>query len=533
MTSQRRTPPPPRGAQQRIDRKRRERRQHKPNPVASIPSPPGGCRRWLMGGGAVAVLLLLVGSLLVLNWTTQRIENITQNDPRAVPTPAVVVGDAELATDSEAAPDTADEPDARRLNPFNILLLGVDSRPDTADDTPRSDTLIVVHVDPVEQWVSMLSIPRDSMTEIPGYGTLKINTAYPLGYNDATELYGRNTTPTEGGGALAAEAVEDFLGIRIHYLAQVDFHGFERIVDTFGGLTIDIPKPLLDPEYPTENFGFERIYIPAGLQVLNGDTALRYARSRHNSSDFDRSCRQQRVLRAMLREVRARTVVEQVSLLPEVVADIEESVSTTLPIDDVGVVYALADLARSLSSDRVLQFSINPSNVQIVAEQGSDIYWNEADIQLLVQRWEAGPDGTLDRPVTLQVQNGAGVIGVASDVTINLAAEGYTLVQPSDAPRLYRQTLVIDYTGNPTVRQQLAADLGIDADQIVVASSNTNTAPPAPANADLVLIIGQDYQEEWATVDPDVAATAPPPLPASDTLPEDAPALPPDCSPDF
>lgn len=532
MTSPRRTPPPPRGAQDRINRKRQERRQRKP---AATPGTahgvPGGCRRWLIVGGAVAVLLLLVTSLLVWGWTNQRIENITQNDPRAVPTPAVVVGDAELATDSEAPPDTAAEPDARRLNPFNILLLGVDSRPDTADDTPRSDTLIVVHVDPVEQWVSMLSIPRDSMTEIPGYGTLKINTAYPLGYNDAAELYGRNTTPTEGGGALAAEAVEDFLGIRIHYIAQVDFHGFERIVDTFGGLTIDIPKPLLDPEYPTENFGFERIYIPAGLQVLNGETALRYARSRHNSSDFDRSCRQQRVLRAMLREVRARNVVEQVSLLPDVVADIEESVSTTLPIDDVGVVYALADLARSLSSDRVMQFSINPSNVQIVAEQGSDIYWNEDDIRLLVQRWQTGPDGTLDRPVTLQVQNGAGVVGLAGDVTTNLAADGYTLVQPSDAPRVYRQTLVIDYTGNPAVRQQLAADLGIDTAQILIAP--TNTAPPAPANADLVLVLGQDYQEAWATVDPDVAATAPPPLPASDTLPEDAPALPPDCSADF
>lgn len=364
-------------------------------------------------------------------------------------------------------------------------------------------------------------------------GYQKINAAYPIGYLDAEAIYGPGTAPAAGGAALAAETVERFLGIPVDYTAQVDFLGFERLIDIMGGLVIDVPKPLLDAEYPTENFGFERLYIPAGLQVFDGETALRYARSRHSDSDFDRSCRQQRVLRAMLRQARSQDVLDQAARLPDLVKNLERSVSTTLPISKLEVLYSLADFARSLNTDSIIQMSINPDNVRMNV-QGSDIYWDPYDVQRLVSRMMAGPATNDDGVVTIQVRNGAGVVGLAGQVTRMLASEGQTMLTPADAPRRYTRTTIIDYTGNVVAREQLAELLGLPQSQIRSAPDETD--PPAQNGVDLVLVVGEDYDEAWTVVRPNAPTPEPPPpaaLPVAGDAGRDLPNLPEGCSPDF
>ncbi|NJO04289.1 MAG: LCP family protein [Chloroflexaceae bacterium] len=489
----------------------------------------GGCGSIVIG--LIAVLLLVV--VIIVSFTgmaRQTLGDIEQErlqpivvDPQATTAPV------DAAAAAAAAEEQADVP-RTTLEPFNILLLGVE----TVDDpysAPRSDTLILVHVDPQEKWASMLSIPRDSVVQIPYLGQQKINVAYPYGYLNAEEIYGAGADRAAAGGTLAAETVENFLGVQVDHIAQVDFRGFERTIDIMGGLQIDIPKPVIDPEYPTENFGFERIYIPAGLQVLDGAMTLRYARSRHSSSDFDRSCRQQRVLRAMLRQAREQNLLDQVSKLPELVENLERSVSTTLPVSDLGVLYGLAELGQSLSSDRIIQMSIHPSNVRVISEQGSDIYWNPNDIRNLVARMMAGPQSTIDEEtVYIQVLNGAGERGLASQVTQHLGSQDFAMVEPGDAPRPYEFSTIIDYTGNPEERQRLADALGID--QAHVLSSPEANSPPAPYNTGLVLVLGNDYNEAW-TVLSDDAPPPPAPAPATAGPVEEVPNLPPSCSPDF
>lgn len=508
------------------------RRPNRPQPQR------GGCSFLFV---SVTALLLLLGFGAVVFTAGQTLRSMQRDDPRYQ---GPAGGGPALATTPAAGEPTARALPHTTLEPFTVLLVGVDTR-DDPDQIARSDTLIVVHVNPQEQWASMLSIPRDSMTQVPNLGQQKINTAYTYGTLYPEDLYGPGTDPATAGSALAAETVEQFLGLQIDYIAQVDFNGFVRMVDTFGGLQIDIPEPLLDAEYPTENFGFERIYVPAGLQVLDGRTALRYARSRHAGTDFDRSCRQQRVLRALLREVRSRNLLNQATLLPELVQDVQQSVITTMPISDLGVLRGLLELAQSLSSERVLQLSINPSNVQIVAERGSDIYWNERDIQLLVARLLRGPEIEVPPQVAasataaperalVQVQNGAGVQGLATRVTQKLGSQGFELIQAGDTPGYYANTLVIDYTGKPETRQRLVDMLGI-APASVQVTPGAN-APPAPANADIVLVLGQDYREEWATVTAG-ASTPLPTVPAAAPVPSveapEVPNLPPSCNPDF
>ncbi len=476
------------------------------------PAPPRAKRRsvarrsawpgWL-NGPIITVVVVVVGSILIIAVmlalrTNRALTNIQQADPRRNPT-AQSIAIARPLAGGELVPTLPPLPDALRV-PVNVLLLGVDKRP-SAEEGVRSDTLILVHLDPVEKWASMLSIPRDSVVSIPHLGYAKINAAYSYGFNNAAAVYGDGTAPDAAGAALAAETVEQFLGVKVDFTAQVDFHGFEALVDSVGGVVVDVPTPLLDAEYPTEDYGVERIYIPEGLQVMNGHTALIYARSRHASTDFDRGRRQQVVLRALLEQVRARGLLENVATFPQWAAVLEQNIRTTLPIADLGMINGLATLGRGLKSDRIVQLNISPADVAIDSEDGSDIYWNRSDIAALVARWQAGPPAAPNPTPSagaagrVQVLNGAAVQGLAGRVSAFLGTQGIVLIDPGQAAQVYAHTTIIDYTGQPGTRQRLTEILGIDP-RYVQATPGPD-APP-PDQADIVLILGQDYQERWA-----------------------------------
>ena len=164
---------------------------------------------------------------------------------------------------------------------LNVLLLGVDSR-DDASATKNTDTMIVLSLDPVNKTGAMLSIPRDVYIDRPGVFTDKINAAYAFGGYDLTR-----------------KVVEDLLGIRLNAYALVDFDAFTKIVDSVGGVVIDVRRPVRDESYPTPDYGIERLDITAGPQLMDGQTALRFARSRHDTNDYSRAQRQQIVLSAL------------------------------------------------------------------------------------------------------------------------------------------------------------------------------------------------------------------------------------------
>jgi LCP family protein required for cell wall assembly len=450
-------------------------------------------RRWLpfvigMALGGV----LSIGAIIYLR-ANRALSTIQQADPRRQITavPIRPTGAVPGQVVPELFPTQAPLPNALQ-EPVNILLIGVDKRPDPTEGV-RSDTLIVVHLDPVDKWASMLSIPRDSVVAIPHYGRAKINAAYGQGYTNAAAIYGEGTPPDAGGAALAAETVENFLNVKVDYTAQVDFHGFETLVDSIGGVLIDVPQPLLDAEYPTEDYGVERIYIPAGLQVMNGRTALIYARSRHASTDFDRSKRQQTVLRALLDQVKKRGLLENITAVPQWAEVIEQNIRTTLPISNFGMVNGLATLARELKSDRITQYSINPLDVAIELEEGSDLYWSKKDVAALVARWQAGPDAAKNGRV--RVLNGAAVAGIAGRISDYLISKGFSLDDPGQAAQVYEHTTIIDYTGHPETRQRLAELLGVEARY--VDAKPGQDAPQQPDQTDIVLIVGQDYQARW------------------------------------
>jgi LCP family protein required for cell wall assembly len=403
--------------------------------------------------------------------------------------------------------------------PFNVLVIGVDMREDPADEGVRSDTLIVAHIDPLEKWAAMLSIPRDTVVNIPvdGCSSQKINAAYACGYNNP-KIYGNRSTPEDSGVALVADTVEDYLGITIDYTMQVDFNGFQQLVDAVGGITIDVPRAILDSEYPTENNGFMRLYYPTGLQRMNGVQALRYARTRHVDSDFGRAQRQQQVVQAALDEIKRRDMREKIEAAPKLLDALSESVRTTMPLNNISTLQGLAELAQNLSPDRVkrlvLKPETNPDGSNTLIGDYINVRWDPAYLRRMVHELQTppgAPNTAADKPVVVQVQNGTRQRGLASQVTTDLDTRGFKMATADDAPnREERNTLILDYTGNETAARQIAKLLNVDEQYIRDASNE-----PAPPNVDLVVRLGEDYQpvgDTQATPDNDTQA-----IPDNDT----------------
>src|SRR5258706_3792125 len=170
---------------------------------------------------------------------------------------------------------------------INVLIIGLDYRDYLANDgPPRSDTMIVLTIDPLTKTAGMLSIPRDMWVNIPGFGYSRINTAYSSG--EGSKLPG-------GGPELARKTVEQFLGVPIQYYAQIDFGTFVKFIDLIGGIDIDNQEDLrLDPV----GSGKDKIILKCcGIRHLNGEKTLAYVRFRKDKEgDVARAQRQQRVI---------------------------------------------------------------------------------------------------------------------------------------------------------------------------------------------------------------------------------------------
>jgi LCP family protein required for cell wall assembly len=171
---------------------------------------------------------------------------------------------------------------------LNVLVLGLDRRPDQGY-VVRSDTMMLMTVYRSGPRAAILSVPRDLYVEIPDVGADRINTAHFWGESQV-----------EGGGpVLASRTVAQAFGVPVHRCVRVDFDGFRAIIDAAGGVDVFVEEAVVDNAYPSDDYGVVRIEIPAGQQHMDGETALRYVRSRHGSSDFNRAERQQQVLIAL------------------------------------------------------------------------------------------------------------------------------------------------------------------------------------------------------------------------------------------
>ncbi|HEX6506481.1 MAG TPA: LCP family protein, partial [Chloroflexota bacterium] len=222
---------------------------------------------------------------------------------------------------------------------INFLILGSDNDKKKEEVSPLTQSMIVVTVDPRDHKVGMLSIPRDFYVPIRGHGMQKIDLAHKY-----------------GGVQLARETVEKLFGVPIDYYAWVGLSGFQSVIDTLGGVTLDVTHPILDDYYPDDlnsanPYAYKRVFLAAGWQHMNGEKALEYVRSRHGDliGDFGRSARQQQVLLQLQQHLSALNVFLH---LPDLVSELQGRVLTDVRLTQL---YQLEQLARHIRPTDITQ----------------------------------------------------------------------------------------------------------------------------------------------------------------------------------
>lgn len=188
-------------------------------------------------------------------------------------------------------------------DPFYMVLIGVDKDEARAegneygstDSAYRTDTILLARVDPTEKQVTLVSIHRDTLIDFGSYGKQKINSAYSIGSE-------RKEAGEEGvsGASYTVETISKFAGVPIAHYAEIDLDQFISVVDTIGGVEVNVPVDVYDPEYTGAD-------IKAGVQTLDGDQALKLCRARHaydkyGAGDYYRTANQRMVLGAILKK---------------------------------------------------------------------------------------------------------------------------------------------------------------------------------------------------------------------------------------
>lgn len=239
----------------------------------------------------------------------------------------------------------------------NILVAGIGGLGHPGGEL--TDSLMLASLDYDKKIVMLLSIPRDLYVAYSSNTAGKINALYPMGQKQGEWIN------------LLAKKVSEITGQPIHHYAVIDFSGFKSIVDALGGVEVDVPKKIYDREYPNNNWGWEIFSLEKWLQTLDGATALKFARSRHSTSDFDRSHRQQLLVQAIKDKALSLGIITNPSKISELVESVRNNLSTDLTVGDlvdIGVNF------KDMSNNDIVTYSYNDSCSGAICMPGSYLY---------------------------------------------------------------------------------------------------------------------------------------------------------------
>jgi LCP family protein required for cell wall assembly len=386
-------------------------------------------------------------------------------------------GAADAAAQDNNGPSSAAPAASDRVT---VVLMGVDNRPD--EPVARTDTIIILSLNPKTHAAGMLSVPRDMLVHSSAMNRdVKINTVHVLG-----EI---NKYPG-GGPALLRETLAEALGYPMNYYVRVNFDGFRQIIDLLGGIDIDVPQDIRDDTFPNENYGYDPLFIPAGRQHMDGTLALKYARTRHADDDYGRERRQQQIIMAVKDKVmQPGELPALLPRLPALMLALTKVVQTDIPVDRA------ISLARNLD-----QVDLNnPARVVIDKSMGEEKNDPRLGFVMVpdVNKLRAAADAILaDAPpgqqpgdtasVRILVLNGSEQAGLAALTADALTKDGYTVAGVDNADRSdYAESWLVTHGNAGTrVQSQLAQRLHIPADHI--------RADAPIADADVTIILGAD-----------------------------------------
>jgi len=340
---------------------------------------------------------------------------------------------------------------------INILFIGLDARDIGQDGPPRSDTMMLITIDPISKTAGMLSIPRDMWVNVPGFGYNRINTAYSSG--EGAKLPG-------GGAVLAMKTVSQFIGVPVDYYLQVDFNVFTELVDRLGCIEVHPTERMtLDPMGP----GLDKVVLTAGDRKLcQGWKVLAYARNRHTSGgDFDRAKRQQEVVLALQKNIFDPAVFPSlIAKAPQLFQKFSYGIKTNMGLNDAIKLAVLGkDIPQESIKSKVIDDTMVTFDNVILGGQNASILKPISD-KIRVLRDEiftssgplsplAVPSGNTDINLIIQsmraeearvrILDGTFTAGLDQRAGQYFQSQGMGVTQVGPADTNYSQTIVIVY----------------------------------------------------------------------------------------
>jgi len=369
-----------------------------------------------------------------------------------------------------------------------ILLLGLDYSDWRGGDTPHSDTMILLSVDPISNTASILSIPRDIWVNIPGFDYGRINEAY---FNGAAyNLPG-------GGAELARQTVEQFIGVPVQYYAVIGFDAFIDFIDEIGGVVV---TP--DQYVKIEKFGGgqEETLVPGKMYTLDGGLALAYARERHTEGgDVDRASRQQEVILAIKQRIlKYENLPNLIAKAPALYQDISSGIITNLNLQEA---IQLGILGLQLDSSSIRKGIINYDMVIPTSSPDGEKILKPIPDKIRILRDELFANSGSGAPIAVPSENSTLVKDEAAKVVIwdgssqgglgdrtsaYLQSQGINVIQVEDAGGYIPATKIEIFNGKPYTVDFLAQTMN-------VASANIwNTYDPN-AGVDIRVTLGGDW----------------------------------------
>jgi polyisoprenyl-teichoic acid--peptidoglycan teichoic acid transferase len=461
-----------------------------------------------MLAGVVVVFVIAAILLAVFAYQQSRSffasYNVTQMEGLALSltsTPALdAQGDPLPTTDpalEDAPPVTSSGPVAEPwdgASPVTVLVMGLDYGDWSADreGPSRTDTMILLTLNPLTLTAGVLNIPRDLWVNIPGFGYGRINTAYYLG--EANQLPG-------GGPALAIEAVESLVGVPINYFAQVDFFAFEKFIDIIGGVVVNVQTEMtIDPIGEGNT-----VTLTPGEHRLYGPEALAYARARYTEGgDFDRANRQQEVMLEVFRRITKPTVFPSLlARAPEIYQELSSGIHTNMSFEQaiqLGMIVKDVNredirMGKIAPPDQVL-FAKSPDGTMDILKPIPDKIREMRDFIFgtAIQPMAAGASSQelmQQEAARIQILNGTWIEGLAGTTQTFLNSQGANVTQVGNAGESPQFSVVYDYTGNPYTLKYLVELMGIPEGNIYLSYN------PA-SEVDVAVVLGAN----WANSNP-------------------------------
>jgi LCP family protein required for cell wall assembly len=395
---------------------------------------------------------------------------------------------------------TGDAPVSKR--PAIFLLIGQDRRKELGETRGRSDTLMLVRIDPKKQMVSMLSFPRDWIVDVPGYGSQPITDSFAL-----------------GGPQLTIDTIRNLTGITPNYYVTVDFDAFTKTVDALGGAYIDVDRRYYNLNTGTAATNFNSIDLQPGYQLMRGTAALQYVRHRHDDDDTYRLARQQLFMREFKAKLRpfnvAQNVISLINLAkehlkiigrkPMSLSDMELYANTlrTIPKNNTVNIRFVGHRAPFDPNRIAVDQPEIDSNVQQFLDPDPTVVTRAADET--AGKPKKAPTTFDPATVKIEVRNGNGKLGAAADVESQLLKRGWKgAFAHGDAEKHTYFDSVIYYgaaKGSKAAASALKtlvqpSDMQpLDASEIAALNgATTNPGDPASqVQADVVLVVGSTF----------------------------------------